>query len=185
MTGFIFALLATLLAGIGARDQMTVAALALRQGQRPGLLGIAVLTSIATAAFAAYAGLKVAPLLSANARMIFAAIALALAGDESLLLRPKHLPEEPTQSLGATAIVLTAHQLTDAARFLVFAIAVATAAPIPAGLGGAVGGAATVTAGWLLAAELGRLPLVAARRMIGVVLLALAVWLALRALGRA
>lgn len=185
MTGFMFALLATLLAGIGARDQMTVAALAMRQGQRPGLLVVAVLTSIATAAFAAYAGLKVAPLLTANARMIFAAIALALAGGESLLLKPRPSPEEPTQSLGATAIVLVAHQVTDAARFLVFAIAVATAAAIPAGLGGAVGGAVTVVAAWLLAAELGRVPLVALRRTIGVVLLALAAWLALRALGRA
>lgn len=184
MTGLIFALFATVLAGIGARDQMTVAALAARQGQRPGLLVVAIMISLATAAFAAFAGLKVAPLLTANARMIFAAIALALAGGESLLLAPRRLPDEPTQSLGATAIVLLAHQLTDAARFLVFAIAVATAAPIPAGLGGAVGGSATVAAGWLFAAELGRFRLGLVRRVIGAILLALAAWLALRALGR-
>ena len=94
------------------------------------------------------------------------------------------MPDEPTHSLGATAIVLLAHQLTDAARFLVFAIAVATAAPIPAGLGGAVGGSATVAAGWLFAAELGRFRLGLVRRIIGAILLALAAWLALRALGR-
>ncbi len=184
MTGLIFALLATVLAGIGARDQLTVAALAARQGQRPGLLMIAVIASVATAAFAAFAGLKVAPLLTANARMIFAAIALALAGGESLLLAPRKLPDEPTQSLGATAIVLLAHQVTDAARFLVFAIAVATAAPIAAGLGGAVGGSATVAAGWMFGAQLGRFRLGMVRRVIGAILLALAGWLALRALGR-
>lgn len=48
MTGFLFAFLACLIAGIGARDQLTVAALAVRQGQRPLLLVVAVLVSIAT-----------------------------------------------------------------------------------------------------------------------------------------
>ena len=184
MSGLIFALIATLLAGIGARDQMTVAGLALRGGQRWGLLFVAVATSLATAAFAAWAGLKVAPLLTANARLIFAAIALALAGGESLLLAPRRLPDEPTQSLGAIALVLLAHQLSDAARFLIFAIAVATAAPLSAGLGGAIGGAATVTAGWMFAGELGRFRLAALRRIVGAVLLVLALWLIARAFGR-
>ena len=184
MSGALFALLATLLTGIGARDQMTVAGLTQRGGQRWGLLFVAVLTSLATAAFAAWAGLKVAPLLTANARLIFAAIALALAGGESLLLAPRRLPDEPTQSLGATALVLLAHQLSDAARFLIFAIAVATAAPLPAGLGGAIGGGATVTAGWMFAEELGRFRLTVLRRIVGAVLLVLALWLVARAFGR-
>ncbi len=181
LSGLVFALLAALLAGIGARDQLTVAGIAARQGQRPGLLVVAIITSVLTAAAAAYG----AELMAGNARTMLAALALALAGGEMLVFRARRMPDEPTQSLGATAIVLAAHQLTDAARFLIFAIAAATHAPISAGLGGALGGAGVVLAGWLAAESLPMRQLALIRRIVGAVLLALAVWLALRAVGRA
>ena len=186
MSGFLFAFIACLLAGIGARDQLTVAGLAARQGQRPLLLAVAVLTSVATAGIAAWAGFMVLPILAGNTNggLILAALATAFAGGEMLLLRSKRLPDEPTQSLGATAIVLTAHQLTDAGRFFVFALAVATAAPIPAGLGGAVGGAMAVTSGWIAGEALPARQVGIVRWVIGALLLVLAAWLALRGLGR-
>lgn len=183
MTGFYFTLLAVLLAGLAARDQLTVAGLTLRQGARPGVLVTGIVISFATGAAAAWAGSLIAPLLPSNARLFLAALALGFAGGESLLFSPGRNPEEPTLSLGALALVLVAHQLTDAARFLVFAIAVATNAPIPAGLGGAIGGAALLAAAWL-APELVTLPLLRRlRRVVGVVLLVVALFLGLRAIG--
>ena len=86
--------------------------------------------------------------------------------------------------IGALAIVLLAHQATDAARFLVFAIAVATHAPLPVGIGGAAAGAAIVFAGWL-APELVLDPrLRSLRRGLGALLLAAGAFLCLRAMGR-
>ena len=176
--------MACLLAGLGARDQMTVAGLAGRQSGRPGLLALALVTSFATAAFAAYAAIKIAPQLNGDARTIFAGIALVLAGGESLVMAPRRLPEEPTSSLGATAIVLLAHQLTDAARFLIFAIAVKTGAALWAGVGGALGGAAVVTLAWTFPEAFEWRNLRWVRRGIGTVLLLLGAWLILRAMGR-
>ncbi len=184
MSGLLFAFLATLLAGIGARDLLTVAGIAARQGQRPGLIMVAIATSIATATAAAWGGALLAPLMGGDARLIFAALALAFAGGEMLVLTARRMPDEPTRSLGATAIVLAAHQLTDASRFLIFAIAVATRAPISAGLGGALGGAAVVLAGWLAAENLPARQLAMIRRPVGGGLLILAAVLAMKAMGR-
>ena len=186
MSGLLFALLATLLAGIGARDQLTVAGIAARAGQRPGLLMVAVLISVATASAAAYGGALLAPLMpNGDARLILASLALALAGGEMLILKARPMPDEPTQSLGAIAIVLAAHQLTDAVRFLIVAIAVATRAPFSAGLGGALGGACVVLAGWLGAQALPVRQLSLIRRGVGAMLLLVAGYVALKALGRA
>lgn len=184
MTGFYFAFLAVLFAGLGARDQAAVAGLSAGQGSRPGVLLIGIAISIATAAFAAWAAQVIAPLLTINARLFFAGLALVLAGGESLLLMPGRRPQEPTLSLGALAIVLLAHQATDAARFLVFAIAVATNAPLPVGIGGAAAGAAVIFAGWLAPELVLDRRLRPIRRWLGVLLLAVGVFLCLRAMGR-
>ncbi len=148
MTGFLLTLIAVILSGIGARDQIAIAQLSARQGARPALLIAAIAISFASAALAAWLAVAIAPMLSAKARMIMAAMALAMAGAESLILAPGKKPAQPTESLGAASIVLLAHQITDAARFLIFAISVTTAAPISAGIGGAVAGAAVLGAGW-------------------------------------
>jgi Ca2+/H+ antiporter, TMEM165/GDT1 family len=184
MSGTLFALLATLLAGIGARDQLTVAALAARNGQHWMLLAISAACAIATAALAAFAARAVIPLLAGDARQLLAALALGLAGGEMLLLRAKPLGTEPTQSLGAAAIVLFAQQLTDAARFIIFALAVATSAPMAVGAGGAAGGVAIVAAGWLGAEELADRNLRLVRLAGGSLLLAVAAWLAYGVFGR-
>lgn len=184
MIGFYFAFLAVVLSGLGARDQATVAGMALRQPGRPALLAAATVASFATAAFAAWAAQTVAPLMAPKARLFLAALALGFAGAESLVLAPGRKPQEPTGSLGAFLIVLLAHQLTDAARFLIFAIAIATTAPLTAGIGGAVGGATVVAAGWLFPELCSRPVWRKARRWIGAFLLMLAVWLALRVFGK-
>lgn len=184
MTGFYFTLLAVLLAGFGARDQATVAGLSSGQGARPGVLITALVVCTATAGFAAWGSTYVAPMLIPKARLIFVAMALAFAGIEALLIAPRRRPAEPTSSLGALAIVLFAHQLTDAARFLVFALAIASNSPIGAGLAGAIGGGLLVAAAWTAPEAIthGRARL--ARRLIGGALLLLAAFVALRAFGR-
>ena len=182
MTGFYFTFLAVLLAGLGARDQVTVAGLTLRQGARPDVLAVGIVVSVATAAAAAWAASLIAPTLPPAARQFLAAVALALAGGEALLLSPRGKPKEPTHSLGAFGIVILSQQLTDAARFLVFAMAVATNAPLPAGVGGAVGGIVLIGAGWLAPEYVTRPLLRRLRRVIGGMMLLAGVILGLEAI---
>ena len=172
-------MLAVLIAGLGARDQVLVADLAERQGPRPAILLLAVLTAGVSAAAAGWAGAITAPLLIPRARTMLVAMVLGLAALELLFIRPRGTATEPTNSLGAFAVVLLAQQLTDAARLLVFALAAASAVPQLAALGGAVGGTLSVLGGWLAAQHLRGLPLVAVRRGLGLGLALVALWLAL------
>ena len=73
-----------------------------------------------------------------------------LAALELMFASARRAPAEPTRSLGAIALVLFAGQLTDAARFLVLALAVASGEPALAAVGGALGSGAVLTAGWAL-----------------------------------
>lgn len=139
MTGCLFALLAALLAGLGARDQMLVAQLSARSGPRPMLLLTAMATAALASGLAAWASGEVSAELNHAAGLLLAAMALGVAGAESLLLRPGKPPREPTSSLGAAAIVLFAGQITDSTRCLILAIAIASEQPFAAGVGGAVG----------------------------------------------
>jgi hypothetical protein len=182
VSAFYFAFIAVLLAGLGARDQATIAALSQRQGARPGVLLTGIAISLATATFAAWAASVVAPELTPRARLAMAVIALGLAGHEALWPFASRRPQEPTASLGALAIVLLAHQLTDAARFLVFGIAVALAAPVAAGIGGAVGGALMLAAGWMAPEIFTHPRLRLARRRVGALLLLVALIVGYRAL---
>ena len=76
--------------------------------------------------------------------------------------------------------MLFAPQLTAAARFLVFAIAVATGSALPAGIGGAGGGAAVLAAAWLAPEIAGDSRLLVARRGMGAVFLLAAGVIAMR-----
>lgn len=179
MPAFYLTFIAVLLAGLGARDQVTVAGLALRQGKRPGLLVAAVFCACLTAAIAAWAATKMLPILPPPARTIFAAIAIGFAGLESMFLTPRRSPKEPTRSLGALALVLTAQQITDAARFLVFGLGVGMAAPLASGAGGALGGAVLVSFAWACPEFFERPAARPGRRIVGglLVLVALAMFL--------
>ncbi len=171
MAGFLFAVLAVLIAGLGARDQLLVAGMVERQGARRSTLVVALLSGAVTATIAALAAARVGGDLAGPVRQMLAALALGLAGIELLFARRIRLPAEPTDSLGALALVLLAQQLTDAARFLLFAIAVAVDTPWAAGLGGALGAAGVALIGWLGGGALTALPLTTARRIGGAVLL--------------
>jgi hypothetical protein len=178
MSGFLFALIASIVVGIGARDQTLIAALSERQGARPAVLVLAVLSACASAAAATWAGVQVTPMLVPAAQTMLVAMVLALAALELLFIRPLRTPAEPTESLFAFGVVLLAQQVTDAARFVIFALAAASQFPAATTLGGAIGGSVTVLAGWLLAGELRHWPLSMIRRVLGVAMLVLAAWLA-------
>lgn len=183
MSGFLFAFLAVVLATLGGRDQLLVAQLARAQGPRAGLLAVAVAVAAATAALWAWLALATEPRLPPNASEVFAGIALILAGGEALLVRPGKAPVEPTRSLFAFALVLASIEITDAARFLVLALALLMAAPVPAALGGAAGGALVLGLAWS-APELAFHPAMRGlRRAAGAVLAIVGIMLAVRAVG--
>ncbi len=174
MLGFLLALIATVLAGTGARDQVLVAGLAAKLGQRPSLLAISLVSSALAAAGAVWLAGAFAPRLAEPVRQMLAVLVLGLAALEMLAFPPRPGPAEPTHSLGAFAIVLLAQQLTDATRFLLFGIVVASLLPGATGLGGALGGMAVVAFGWSGGQALLGLPLRRIRRWLGAVLLVLA-----------
>lgn len=177
MATFLLALLAALVAGVGARDQLLVAWIAARQGQRPLLLVTAVVVALLSAGLAGWAGMLAAPQLVPQARGVLVAMALGLAALELLVLRPKPRPAEPTASLGALAVVLLARQLADAARLLIFALAASSAVPLFAIAGGMLGCAATAVLGWGGGDKLADLPLGRIRAGLGLLLAAIAAYL--------
>lgn len=182
MTSFYLTFLAVLLASIGARDQILVAGLTLARGRRGAIIAIAVIAACVTAALAVWAAQAVMPMLAPRARSFFGAMALALAGLESLVLVPRSQPREPTRSLGAAILALLLLQLIDASRFLIFAMAIATDAAVPVAIAGAVGGALAVLAGWALPGHVLRPWVGVTRRAIGAVMLVLGLVLGLRVL---
>lgn len=182
MSGFLFAFLAVLVCGIGARDQALVAGLTRAQGARPLLLLTALVAAGLTTAFAGWAAGRLAAGMAPPARTMFAAFALILAGLEVLVLRGPRAPQEPTGSLFAAFLVLAAQQITDGARFLVLALGVATAAPLPAALGGGAASLLAVTAGWLAPDLVEGRPVRSVRKAAGGGLIAVGLWLAGRQL---
>jgi putative Ca2+/H+ antiporter (TMEM165/GDT1 family) len=182
MPSFFFALVATLLAATGGRDQRMAANLSERLGQSVGLLVTLLIVSAASAAFAAAVGAAMAQLFPLGGKQMFVALALLLGAIELAWPVLWKEPEEPTRSLFAIAFVVASRQLLDAARFIVVALAAATGAPVLAAIGGAIGGGAAVTLGWALGDAMTRnLPLRAIRRGIAAVLLAAAIWTGLSA----
>ena len=156
MPAFFLALLAAALSSIGARDQLLLAGLSARLGQKGSLLVLAGVVSLASSLIAALLGQGIGAMLSPSAQQMLVAIALLLAAVEMVWPVGAKQPVEPTRSMFAIAIVLAARQVGDGPRFLVFALAAATGAPVLAGAGGALGGFAALALGWALGDELTR-----------------------------
>jgi hypothetical protein len=175
MAAFYLTLIAVLLSGVAARDQVTIAALTRAQGQRFGVLATAIVCAGATSAIAAYAAAQFLTTVPVPARPILEAIALGLAGLESLILSPRRDPREPTHSLFALALVLVAHQVTDAARFTLFGLAIGMGAPLAAGLGGGLAGIVLVASAWSFAGFFTARPIRVLRRTVGALLLLVAI----------
>lgn len=184
MASLLFALVATILMGFGGRDQLIVARLSDALGPSRALLAVALACAAISAGVMGWAGWQVEKMISDSAETMLVAIALFLAAIELLWPNREKPLKEPTRSLGAMSLVLLARQIGDGPRFLVFAVAAATASPLWAGIGGAIGGGAAIAIGWALGAKLEqRLPLRAFRAALGGVVLIVAVTIGLSARG--
>ena len=92
-------------------------------------------------------------------------------------------PKEPTRSSFAAFVVFLLRQWGDAARFLLFALAAATALPGLVAAGGAAGAALALAGGWALGDEIEALPLRTFRLAMGAIVLVAGLVLALGARG--
>ena len=183
MSGFYLALLAVLIAGFGARDQLLLAELTKAQGARLPLLVVAVMTGLIASLAAALVATRGIEVRQPDARVWLAVFALVLAGLEVLVLRARRAASEPTHSLGAAAVVLLALQIVDASRLLIFALAIATAAPGPVVFGGALATIALLWLAWAYPERVLHPSVRLFRRIAGVVLLATALFFAMQLRG--
>lgn len=168
MDGFLLSLLVVLALATGGRDQWLVAHWAGTFGQSAQLLAAALACTCLSAATMAWIGAEFSALLPPRAARMLVAFALGIAAVELALPVRSKPPREPTRSLVALAIVLLARQISDGARFAVFALAAWSTWPLTVGLGGALGGMAAVTIGWSAATKgLARWPLRAVRLALG------------------
>ncbi|MBU6268637.1 MAG: hypothetical protein KGN34_13915 [Sphingomonadales bacterium] len=186
MVALLLALVLVQLAGIGARDQLLLAQLVARNGQKLSLLVTAASTGALACLVAGLLARESAPEFNHQLRLLVAAIALAWGGLESIVIGPPKRAKEPTHSLGAAAAVFLWHQLTDSARMLVFAMALATSTRF-AVLGAAFGGAVALAIGWLGGEWLieNRRGLRTARALCGAAMLVGSAWAAFLAVGDA
>lgn len=182
MIPFYLTFVAVLLSGLAARDQVTVASQSRAHGRRLPALALAVLVSILSAAFAGWAATLILPLMAPAARVFLCAMAVGFAGVESLVIAPRASGREPGGSFAVFGLTMLVHQLTDAARFIVFGIAVAAQAPVTAAAGGALGGIALVGAAWAFPDVVLAAKARIARRLLGVGFILVGAYVAMRAL---
>ena len=184
MPAFLFALVTVALTSFGGRDQLLVADLSARQGQRVGLLLVGCIIAVLTAGAMALSGQYIASMLPSAGKTMLVAFALLAATFELAWPVKTKKPEEPTYSLGATAIVMLARQVGDGSRFLIFAFAAWSGTPWFAAAGGAVGGIIAIAAGWAMAEDLQAvLPVKLMRRALAGIVLVVGVYVALSARG--
>lgn len=184
MPALFLALLTSALAMVGGRPALLTARLSGHLGGSFALIAVCWLTAIVTSALAGWGGAWLASQMAPAAKSMFVAAALAVSSLELLLMRSSNAPAEPTRSLGAVALVLLAEQVSDAARFFVLALSVATGAPALATAGGALGSGAVFSAAWSLGGEWeARLPLKPIRLGVSGLFLIAAVIVALSARG--
>ena len=102
MTALLFAMVASFVAAIGARDQLLVSRLAGALGAANGLLVVALTSSAVTAITAAWLGSLLARTMSGSAATMFVALALLLAAFECAWPNRERVPREPTRSRRAS-----------------------------------------------------------------------------------
>ena len=175
MPAFLIALLLGVLASTGGRDQLLVAQLSASFRKPLPVLVVAWISNALTGTAAVVAGAWLAPMMPPGGKLILLAIALGFAAVEMAWhsLR-KPAPKEPTRSLVAMLIVLLAHQLGDAARFILFALAVWSASTELVAAGGILGTGAALTLAWLSGAALPASPVLRIVRPLTAALLAVA-----------
>lgn len=180
MDAALIAFLACIATSTGGRAVQTLGALAQALGRSPALLVTAIASGLAATAVMALLGAELSGTVIGQPRGWIIAGALLLAAVE--LAVPVRLVrlKEPTQSLGAAALVLFARQLADAPRWCVFAVAAALADPLPALAGGGLASTAMAALAWRWPGKFspGRKLLYFMRMMLGATLLVAALLIA-------
>ena len=141
MDALLTALLGCFLAEIGDKNQLLILALATRFRQEGAIIAGIALAAAANAAIAAVAGAFLSPMLGSDARLLFLALAVLFLGI-GLLWRvksPDPLADWPTGPFLTAALGLFILGLGNGSQFLVLGIAVRTAEPVLAGIGGMLG----------------------------------------------
>lgn len=184
MDALLIALLGCLLGEMGDKSQLLVLALATRYDRDGAVIVGIIAAAIANAAISACAGAWIGPMLGADARLLFLALAILFLG-VGLLWRvstPDMLDGWPSGAFLTTALGLFILGFGDGPQFLILGIATRTGDPALAGIGGAIGVIAALVPVVLLRGQLlALLPLRAIRRAGGVVLLVTGAMLALSA----
>lgn len=148
MAGFLMVLGLVLAAELGGRGQATVAGLTLRQGRRPAVLLVALGCGIATALLAGWLAMQ-AQALDEPRRVVLAGAVLVLAALECIVPARLPSPREPTNSLGALALVLAVQFASDAPRLAILGLGAALVKPQVALLSGILGAGLLSCAGWM------------------------------------
>jgi len=174
------------LTGFADRTALLAAAMATRFGTGPAVLTAAVLAAIGNAALSAAAGAAIGGWISRDALAFFYGFALAVAG-LGMLIEGRRVDPLTGWRLGAFAtslIGIALIQLGDKGQFIIAATAARSHAPVMAAIGGAIGAMLALVPAIMLREQLAaRLPLRAIRGAGGVLLIALGLYLMLRARG--
>ncbi len=158
MAALYLTFLAVALATLTGREAVRVARMAAAGAQTGALLAVVLVSAgLACAAVAWVAG-TFGGLLDDEQKVWFVAAALALAALEVLFLDPPKPAEEPTQSLGAIALVVFAGVLADAGGLLVLSLALYSGDPALAAAGGALAAATILSVAGIAAADWEKLP---------------------------
>ena len=185
MAALMAALVAAALAQVGDRTAWLVAILADRYRRPLTVLVAATLALAAASAIAAVGGALVAPTLTPNARTLFFAVALALQGGGALVAAkpPERLDRWRLGAFATPLLGLFILAFGDGLQFVVAALAARDVAPWQAAIGATIGSLAILVPAALMGeSDWLRLPLVAIRRIAGVLFLVVGIVLALGAL---
>lgn len=172
MLAFATAFAAVLLLGMGARDQVLVAGLVLRLGKRISLLFTVLMASILASTLAVWAGQALAAYVPPSWQPLMPGFALILAGLEMMRRAPGSALEEPTRSLGAMGLAAFMVQMFDAARIVLFGLALGAALPFAVLFGLVAGACVSVCLGWRGGGCLLSYPLRRWRRIAGILVAA-------------
>ena len=178
-------LLAGALVSFGGRWWLLGRAIGESRGQAVALPAM-LLSAILVAVGASFAGGAIAQSVRGPGLMLFLALSLLFAGGGALWPMRPIKPRLIASARGPVTafILLIAAQLGESAPFIILAAAAWSLDPLPAGIGGGLGMVVAALSTSLLSAdELARLPMRRIRLALGILLLAIGLWLALAALG--
>ncbi|WP_375398548.1 TMEM165/GDT1 family protein [uncultured Sphingomonas sp.] len=182
MDALMAALVAALLIRATDRSAVLAATVGARHRHFGALLGVIVAALAVTQASAAIGGILLAGHLNADAARLLLGFALILAGGGALMPPKPVGPPADRRPIVATFVRLVAWGLGDRTQFATLVVA-AGGLPVPAAIGGAIGGVAVLAAAALAGEATWRaLPHRAIGIAIGVVLIATGAWLAVSAL---